>query len=105
MLATGFASAVTALEIETGLASSWLADFTEDESDWTRTLRFMCGSRRFMLFASNAGLPSLAVCPGLKLHTRTRILIPPSRLPNGDQLAYADSHAPLLDPPNWLRIR
>jgi hypothetical protein len=103
-LATG-PSGVIGLEIETGLARSWLADFTEDESDWTRTLRFMCGSRRFMLFASNAGFESLAAYPGLRVHARTRILIPPSRLPNGDELAYADSHAPLLDPPNWLRIR
>jgi len=104
-LVTGPASGVTALEIETTLASSWLADFTEDEGDWTRTLRFTSGSRCFLLFASNADIQSLAVYPGLRLHTRTRILIPPSRLPNGDQLAYADSHAPLLAPPNWLRRR
>jgi hypothetical protein len=104
LLATGPAS-VTALEIETGLATSWLADFTEDESDWPRTLQFTSGSRRFMLFASNGGFESLAAHPGLRVHTRTRILIPPSRLPSFEELAYADSHAPLLDTPNWLRFR
>ena len=103
-LVTGPASGVTALEIETTSASSWLADFTEAESDWTRTLRFTFGSRCFLLFASNAGVQSLAVHLGLRLHTRTGILIPPSRLLNGDQLAYADSHAPLLAPPNWLLL-
>ncbi len=103
-LVTGPSSGVTALEIETKSASSRLADFTEDEGDWTRTLRFTSGSRYFLLFASIAGLQSLAVYPGLRLHTRTRILIPPSRLPNGDQLAYADSHALLLAPPNWLLL-
>jgi hypothetical protein len=103
-LVTGPASGVTALEIETRSVSSWLADFTEDEGDWPRTLRFTSGSRCFLLFASNAGIQSLAVYPGLRLHARTRILIPPSRLLNGDQLAYADPHALLLAPPNWLLL-
>jgi hypothetical protein len=104
-LVTGPASGVTALEIETRFTSSWLADFTEDEVDWPGTLRFTSGSRWFMLFASNPDFQSLAIYPGLRLHTRTRILIPPSSLPNGDELAYADSRAPLLDPPNRLLLR
>ena len=40
-----------ALEIETGLASSWLAELLED--DWPRTLRFTSVSRCFMIFASS----------------------------------------------------
>jgi hypothetical protein len=103
-LATG-PSGVAALEIENRFVSSCLADLTEDENDWTRTLRFTCGSKCFMLFASDAGLPSLAGHPGLRLHTRTRIFIPPSHLSNGDHLEYANPYAPLLDPPSCLLRR
>jgi len=102
LLHTGAESAVVALEIELRLARHSLAYLAADDWSWQRTLHFAVQGRWRVLFECVPGLPSLDGYPGLHLHKSGPILIPPSRMPSGIELVYADPLAPLL-PAAWLR--
>lgn len=101
LLDTG-ASGVVALEIDLQLAQQALAPLAGDEWSWQRSLHFVVRQTWHILFTHVPGLSMPAEFPGLRLQTRTSILIPPSRTPAGIEMVYADPDAPLLSA-GWLR--
>jgi hypothetical protein len=102
LLETG--AGVIALEIELSLARHSLAYLAGDDWSWQRSLHFAVLGKRHVLFEYGGGLTLPVRYPGLRLHSsNSPILIPPSKTPSSIELRWANLHAPLLPPPNWLR--
>lgn len=96
LLQLGDASGVVAVKIELQFARYSLESLAGDDNSWLRTLRFSAGNRWFVLFKYLTGLLPLASFPGLSLHKRSSILIPPSRTPSEVEFVFADPQAQLL---------
>jgi Bifunctional DNA primase/polymerase, N-terminal len=99
---TGASNGVLALEIDPNVARHALAHLVGNNLSWPRTLRFDADGRCHVLFQYARGLQSLRGYPGVRLHSGSSILVPPSRTRFGIELAYADPHSLLLSA-DWLR--
>lgn len=97
----GAEAGVFAVEINPSICLDAIAWITyHDGRDWQRTLQFRCGRLHYALFRWPAdGICQRGHLPGMTLHGRNRILIPPAARGRGDQLTYIDRSAPILEAP------
>lgn len=102
LMETGASSGIVVLEIELNLARHALAYLVSENLSWQRTLHFAAHGKWHVLLEYVRGLPSLRGYSGVRLHSGSSILVPPSRTPSGVELTYADPHATLLSA-DWLR--
>jgi len=106
-LATGVASGVFALEVDTWTASSALRILCDDVWDWQQTLQMRAGDTEYAFFRWPAGRVMRGSgknpAPGLIIRGEgDYVLIPPSVCSSGVSLAYHDSDAAIMAAPQWL---
>jgi len=99
---TGASSGVVVLELDPNLSWHALAHLVDDNLAWPRPLQFAAHGKWHVLFEYVRGMPSLRGYSGVRLHSGSSILVPPSRTPSGMELVYADPHAAPLSA-DWLR--
>lgn len=71
---------------------------------WRATLQFTDLNARFVCFR-HSGQPLRAIgreFPGVRIHRRSCILIPPSTYNTGAQVSYLNPGSKVLDTPDWL---
>ena len=106
-LVPGPESGVFGLQIDPRKAKYLLQSLDEEEGwDWQQTLRFRAGNSWYAMLAwPEAGLrtssPSL---PGIVVHSRGPILIPPSQSVDDIRLEYDDPRLGPADPPVSLFV-
>lgn len=102
-LSTGVEAGIIAVEFDYVAARESLAYLCEGDDDWHRTLRFETVSACFALFGLSAQRirPRFNRYPGLRVHCRDGVLIPPS-IVSGRKLAYVDPFARLTATPGWV---
>ncbi len=102
LMETGASSGVVALEVDPNLARYALTHLISDPLTCQRTLHFEANGKWQVLFEYVADLPPIQSSPGVRLHSGSSILVPPSRTPSGVELVYQNPRARLL-PADWLR--
>jgi hypothetical protein len=106
-LATGAASGVFVLEVDTGSASSALRILCEDDWDWRQTLLMSAGDAGYAFFRWPAGRAMRGSgknpAPGLTIHGEgDYVLIPPSAGSSGVSHVFLDPDAAIAVAPQWL---
>jgi len=102
LMETGASTGIFVLELDPNLSWHALAHLVGDNLSWQRPLQFTAHGKRHVLFEYVRGMPSLGGYSGVRLHSGSSILVPPSRTPSGIELVYADPHAAPLSA-DWLR--
>ena len=106
-LATGQASGVFVLEVDTRRASSGLRILCGDEWDWQQTLLMSAGDTGYAFFRWPAGRAMRGSgknpAPGLRIRGEGDcVLIPPSASSSGVPHVYLDPDAAIATAPQWL---
>jgi hypothetical protein len=100
-LATGAASGVFVLEVDTRIAESTLRVLCEDDYSWNQTLLISAGETGYAFFGWPAGRAmrcSGNLAPGLRIHGEgNSVLVPPSA-----SRAYLYPEATIATAPQWL---
>jgi hypothetical protein len=105
-LATGAASGVFVLEVDTRRAGSALR-ICDDAWDWQQTLQMSAGDAGYAFFRWPAGRAmrdsGKNLAPGLRIHGEgDYVLIPPSACSSGISHVYLDPDAAIAAAPQWL---
>jgi hypothetical protein len=105
-LATGLASGVFVLEVDTRRAGSELR-ICDDAWDWQTTLQMRAGDAGYAFFRWPAGRAmrdsGKNPAPGLRIHGEgDYVLIPPSACSSGASHVYLDPDAAIAAAPQWL---
>jgi hypothetical protein len=106
-LATGLASGVFVLEVDTRRAGSALRILNRDEWDGQQTLQSRAGDTTYPFFHSPAGRAIRSSGknpePGLRIRGEgDYVLIPPSACSSGVSHVYLDPDAAIATAPQWL---
>ena len=102
LMETGASSGIVVLELDPNLSMHALAHLVDDNLSWQLPLQFAAQGKRHVLFEYVQGLPSLRGYSGVRLHSGSSVLVPPSRTPSGMELVYANPHAAPLSV-DWQR--
>jgi hypothetical protein len=104
-LATGQASGVFALEVDSECGRTALHALSEEEWDCVETLQSKAGDTWHAFFRWPAGLTdrNKVIAPGLRIRGENDfVLIPPSRYCSGVPHAYVNPDAGIATTPTWL---
>ncbi|WP_433972689.1 bifunctional DNA primase/polymerase [Tunturiibacter lichenicola] len=106
-LATGAASGVFVLEVDTRRAGSALRILCDDVWDWQQTLQMSAGDAGYAFFRWPAGRAMRRSgknpAPGIRIHGEgDYVLIPPSACSSGVSNVYLDPDAAIAAAPQWL---
>lgn len=101
---TGARSGLLILEFDYEAGQQSLGYLCGEEWSWRGTLQFTDMNSRFVCFR-NSGQRIRMVgrdVPGIRIHWDNLVLIPPSVLDSGAEIAYLNPGARVLDLPDWL---
>jgi hypothetical protein len=101
---TGAKSGLFILEFDYEAGQQSLEYLCSDEWSWRGTLQFTDMNSRFVCFRNSDRRTHIAErdLPGIQIHWDDLVLIPPSVLDSGAEIAYLNPGARLLDLPDWL---
>ena len=100
----GARSDLLIMEFDYNVGRRMLPHLCGNNWSWRTTLQFTDQNSRFVCF-HYSGQPLRDIgrdFPGVRIHSRSCILIPPSTYSTGAQLSYLNPGAKVLDLQNWL---
>lgn len=101
---TGARSGLLILEFDYEVGRQTLRDLSKDDKSWCKTLQFTDLNSRFVCFRKSGRRTHIVGrdLPGIQIHWDNLVLIPPSVLNSGAQIAYLNPGTRVLDLPDWL---